>query len=132
MAHETFQGARQKPSPFPFWRVSIWVSMSFGYQKGVVAMQCKFFWDPKSAAIEASTQDKIECDVENFIDHFVSPVGNVVPCHTEEPLNVHLAVSGPLNDRLAGNVQCSCGKALATFTGDSEAKSLSFGCVKEE
>jgi len=46
-------------------------------------------------------------------------------CHTGIIL-VNLAIDDPLDSYLKGEVNCSCGKKVCSFEGDSQIKTISF------
>ena len=72
---------------------------------------------------------KIEVSEEkkSYIEERVSPLilQDCKPCHIGILL-VHLYIDNPLDNNLEGEVNCSCGKKVCSFQGDSLVKIISF------
>lgn len=89
-------------------------------------MRPNFYWDPQSPEVENSTKEKIEADIQDIIQRFISQEAEFQTCHDEEPFSIHLGITGPLNERLQGKISCCCGRVLASFKGDDKANDLKY------
>jgi len=70
---------------------------------------------------EISKEDK------SYIEERISPLiaQDCKPCHIGT-ISVSLYIDNPLDNNLEGEVNCSCGKKVCSFQGDSLVKTISF------
>ena len=78
-------------------------------------MKKNFLWQSNS---EESQVKNIEFLVSNVIKE-----QDVLPCHLEQ-LDIYLAITGPLDDILEGQILCTCKKVIMKFKGPSNGSKL--------
>ena len=81
-------------------------------------MEIKFAWAiPTSTIPRDVSEAKIREDVESDPD--------IHPCHPEI-ITARVLWTDPLEDSIKGELVCTCGKPIATFSGSSDGSTLTW------
>jgi hypothetical protein len=93
-----------------------WFSLIEG--SGGELMDIQFLWDN-------STTTVLRDEVEARIREDVETDSDIQPCHPGI-ITAQLHSTDPLEASIKGQVFCSCGKALASFSGNSDGAPLTY------
>ena len=78
-------------------------------------MKKNFIWQSN---FEESQVEDIEILISKVIEE-----RNLVPCHLNQ-LDIILAITGPLDNILEGQILCTCKKVIMKFEGSSDGSKL--------